>query len=79
MTQRSVGVNDRGLRVGQDHQNAKLTDAEIELLLRFRAAGWGYRRLAAKFEVSKSHVRRICKGAARHQIPSAFRGVPLPD
>lgn len=36
MPRRKVGVNELGLRVGQDHQNAKLTDAEIELLLRFR-------------------------------------------
>ena len=77
-TSRTVGVNDRGLRVGQDHQNAKLTDAEIELLLRLRAEGWGYKTLAAKFEISKAQVRRICSGVARHQIPSAFRRVPVP-
>lgn len=78
MTKRTVGVNERGLRVGQDHQNAKLTDAEIELLLRLRAEGWGYKRLATKFEISKAQVRRIVSGVARHQIPSAFRRVPVP-
>lgn len=78
MQPRNVGVNERGLRVGQDHQNAKLTDAEVELLLRFRAEGWGYKRLAAAFELSKSQVRRICSGLSRHQFPSAFRRVPVP-
>lgn len=75
---RVVGVNERGLRVGQDHQRAKLTNHEVELLLALRAQGWGYRRLAAKFEISKAQVRRICSGEARHQIPSAYRTVPLP-
>ena len=75
MTQRIVGVNERGLRVGQDHQNAKLTDAEIDVLLEFRQRGWGYKRLAKKFEISKAQVRRIVSGAARHQTPSAFRRV----
>lgn len=78
MTPRIVGINDAGNRVGQDHQNAKLTDAEVELLLRLRLAGWGYKRLAQKFEVSKAQVRRIVKGKSRHQIASAFRGVPVP-
>lgn len=78
MTQRIVGVNERGLRVGEDHQNAKLTDAEIDVLLEFRQRGWGYKRLAKKFEISKAQVRRICSGAARHQTPSAFRRVPVP-
>ena len=73
VVKRKIGVNDLGLRVGQDHQNAKLTDAEVETLLRFREQGWGYKRLAAKFEISKAQVRRICSGLARHQIPTRYR------
>ena len=28
--QKTVAVNDAGLRIGEDHPNAKLTDAEVE-------------------------------------------------
>lgn len=69
---RVLGVNDVGIRVGQDHQNAKLTDAEVELLLEFREQGLGYKRLALKFEISKAQVRRICSGDARHQIATRY-------
>lgn len=81
MTKRFVGVNDQGLRVGQDHQNAKLTDAEVELLLRLRAedrAFWSYRRLAEKFEVSKSAVRDYVTGRRRGQVAIEFRVVRVP-
>lgn len=74
---RIVGVNERGLRIGQDHQRAKLTNREVELLLGLREQGWGYRRLAEKFEISKAHTRRICNGEARHQIPMTWRAVTV--
>jgi hypothetical protein len=75
---RVVGVNDRGLRVGEDHQRAKLTDADIEAMLSMRSEGFGYQRLADIFECSKSHVRHIVKGLKRHQRAVAWRRVPVP-
>jgi ribosome-binding protein aMBF1 (putative translation factor) len=74
-----VGVNDAGLRVGQDHHNAKLTDTEVRLLLELREAGWSYNRLAEKFEISKRHVRNICSGKKRGQLAVKFRVVRLPE
>lgn len=74
---RFIGVNDRGLRVGQDHPAAKLSNAEVELMLGFRAEGWSYRKLADKFEVSKSCVRWVVKGLKRHQIAVSWRAVVL--
>lgn len=73
MTQRALAVNDIGRRVGDSHHNAKLTDAEVDLLLSLHAEGWGYRRLAAKFEISKSLARKICKGTVRNQVATAWR------
>ena len=75
MAVRTVGVNDIGRRVGDSHHNAKLTDKDVELLLALHAQGWGYRRLAAKFEVSKSLVRDIVKGKRRGQVATAWRVV----
>jgi DNA invertase Pin-like site-specific DNA recombinase len=77
ITKRVVGVNERGLRVGEDHQNARLTDYEVELLRTMHEhEGVGYRRLAKMFELSKRTVVRICKYQIRNQNPSAFRAVP---
>lgn len=75
----TVGVNDRGLRIGQYHQRAKLTNTEVRLMLELRADGWGYRRLAGVFECSKRHVRDICAGLKRAQLVAEFREVRLPE
>lgn len=73
MRKRIVGVNERGLRVGDSHQNARLTNGEVDLLLALRDEGWSYRLLAEKFEISKSGARYICKGRSRCQIPVRYK------
>lgn len=78
MVKRTVAINERGLRVGEDHQNAKLTNAEIDLLLELREQGWSYRRLAEKFEVSKSAVRWWCIGGRRGGGVVMFKTVHVP-
>lgn len=75
MTKRTVAINERGLRIGEDHQGAKLTNAEVELLLSLREQGWSYRQLAEAFEVSKSAVRWYCIGGRRCQLAVRFKTV----
>lgn len=60
MNKRMVGVNERGLRVGQDHQRAKLTDRDVELIRELHEGGMSYGKIAVKFEVGKSTVQDIC-------------------
>lgn len=72
---RVVRINEAGLRIGEDHHNAKLTDAEVEMLLQLRYEGWGYRRLAAKFEVARNLVVLICRGKRRAQTCAGHRVV----
>ena len=79
MPTRTIAVNAKGHRVGDSHHNAKLTDSEVDSLLELHEEGWGYRKLAAMFEVSKSLVRNICKGRARCQVPTAWRKVYVKD
>lgn len=68
---RYVATNDRGLRIGQDHPNAKLTDLEVEALIRDRGPEdlpvMSYRQLAEKYGISKSGVRHILNGDRRCQ------------
>lgn len=73
MPARTIALNETGRRVGDSHHNAKLTNAEVDLLLSLHDEGLGYRRLSAKFEISKSLARNICKGRARCQTPSAWK------
>lgn len=74
--QLQVAVNEKGYRIGQDHHQAKLTDAEIDLLLTLHHVDkWGYGRLAAKFEISKGMARKYCKGKCRSQTIAGFKMV----
>jgi hypothetical protein len=50
---------------GEEHPQAKLTEADVQHIREMHAEGWGYRRLAKKFEVSKSLIERIVKHLAR--------------
>lgn len=75
---RVVAVGESGQRIGQDHPAAKLSDADVELLLGLRGEGWSYRRLADKFEVSKSQARNICKGRKRCVLAVRWKVVEQP-
>lgn len=75
---RVVKVNERGRRIGEDHQRAVLTDHDVDLMIAIREAeGWGWRRLAKAFGVSKSQARRICLGLRRAHVCAGHRVVPL--
>lgn len=79
MAKRLVGVNSLGIRVGEDHHNAKLTDAEVEIIRELRREGWSYDRLAVKFEVSKSLIRYISQYKLRGHVATQWRTVHVPD
>lgn len=72
---RSVPVNEAGLRIGEGHQNAKLTDAEVELIRQMHEDGLTYDELAEKFEVSKWAIGRICRYERRAQHPVKWKEV----
>lgn len=75
MAKRIVGVNDRGLRVGQDHQRAKLTDAAVELIRRLHEDGLSYRVIAEKMGIAKSTVQDICTYRRRAQTAVRWRTI----
>ena len=68
-----IGVNETGRRVGEGHPRAKLTDHEVELIRVLHEQGWGYRRLAEKFDITRGHAHRICAYASRVQAPVRFK------
>jgi hypothetical protein len=72
---KTVQVNEAGLRIGEDHPRAKLTNREIELFFQLRAEGYGYGMLAKFFEISKAHAQKICNGRSRCQTATRFKEV----
>ena len=74
-SRRIVAIGESGHRIGEDHPNAKLSNREVDLVLELREAGWSYRRISLKMEISKTHVRYICLGRLRAQTPAKWRTV----
>lgn len=68
-----IGVNAAGLRVGQYHQRAKLSDAAVESIRMLREDGISYRVIAEKFEVSPMLVCYICQYKRRVSAVVRFR------
>lgn len=54
-----------GLRRGELHPKAVLTDHEVELVRQLHEQGVGYKTLVKKFEVSKRSIRDICSYKTR--------------
>ena len=77
--QTTVAVNERGLRIGEDHQNARYTNAEIEMVLTLRDEDKSYGEIARLVEMPKSTVRDICIGRRRCQYPADFKTVRVPE
>lgn len=76
MVKKTIGVNEKGLRVGESHQRAKLTNAEVDRMRKLHEEeGFGYRRLARMFEVGRTTVCQICRYEVRNQPVVAFRKV----
>lgn len=72
---RMVAVNERGVRVGETHPRAVVSDHDIGLMLELREEGFSYGWLAKKFEISKKQCWRICTGQQRAQTAVSWRRV----
>lgn len=73
MERRFVRVNEHGRRIGEDHHRAKLSDADVDLILELRDEGLSYAAIAHKMDhvpsgIAKSTVRDICAGRIRGQV-----------
>jgi len=56
-----IAVDENGLRIGETHPNAKLTDAQVDLMRDLREVnGWTYDQLAEHFGVPYITVQKIC-------------------
>ena len=77
MTKIIVAVNERGLRVGDSHQNAKYSNAEVDLVLQLRDDGFSYGKIVKMMEMPKSTVASIIKGCRRCQFADKYKIVEV--
>lgn len=68
-----LAINEAGRRIGDSHHRAKLTDHEVEQVLQLHTEGYGYRKMATMFDVSKSTIRSIVTGRCRAQFPASWK------
>ena len=50
---------------GETHPRAKLSDDDVRLVRELHDEGLGYKRIAEKFETSRSTVRNVCTHRTR--------------
>lgn len=56
-----IAVDENGLRIGQTHPNAKLTDAEVDQIRDLHElANWDYTKLAQAYAVPYITIQKIC-------------------
>lgn len=72
---REVSVNERGLRIGEGHPKADLTDAEVEAIRELNEGGMSYGQLAKKFDQSKGAIAKICRYERRGQFVAKWKKV----
>lgn len=75
---KTVAINACGFLIGEDHQNAKLTNSEVDLVRELHEEfGFSYGVLAEKFGVSRASIAKICRYERRAQSAANFKTVPV--
>lgn len=80
---RYLALNCEGRVIGADHHSAKLSEADVALILGLRDEGLSYAAIAAKFDdevtVTKQTVMLICQGRRRAQLVMGHKRVAVPE
>lgn len=72
----TFGINDRGIRLGEAHHNAKLTDAEVDQIRDLHENGaMGYKMIAHNYSVHRNTVKDICDFKHRATTPADYRTI----
>lgn len=73
---RMVATNDRGMRIGQYHHNAKMSDAMVDRIRELHEdEGIGYKKIAKLLSISRHTVRDICRYDRRAQTYEHWKRV----
>ena len=70
----TYALNGKGFRIGESHQNAKLADCEVELIIRLYESGeWTAIELASKFDINRRTVHSYLSGERRAQSVAGYK------
>ncbi len=72
-----VKLNEAGRPIGESHPRAKLTDAEVDLVIGLIEDGLSLAHVALKFGVSKSCIQHIASGRNRSQTTARVVSVEI--
>lgn len=74
-----VAYNESGLRIGETHHNARLSDAIVDRIRELHEDfGWGYLAICRELHLSLPTVRKICTYERRAQTPVRWRRLRIP-
>jgi hypothetical protein len=77
---RMVAITDQGLRMGEDHPNAKLTNEQIDRIRDLHEDhDLNYRQLAEMFGVSKGMIAGVCQYRRRALTPFGWKKLEFED
>lgn len=69
-----IAVDENGLRIGETHHRAKLTDAEVDQIRDLRETErWSLERLAEKFNAPKATIQFICEYKRRASTIASWK------
>lgn len=68
-----VAINDRGRVIGEDHQRARFSDREIDLMRTLYERGAGPSEIARAFDTTKRYVMKVVNYEVRAQTPAGYR------
>lgn len=71
---RVIALNAAGMRIGETHHNATISDATVDQIRDLREdEGWTYARLAEHFGIGYSTIAKICTYERRAQTPERWK------
>lgn len=71
-------MNEKGYRVGESHQLAKLSNNDVDLIRQLHPA-LSYREIAQKFDVHKSTIQKIISCESRGQFADNWKTITEVD
>lgn len=80
MVRKVVAVNERGQRVGEDHQKSRLTNEQVDRVRDLHELhDLSYGQLSKMFGVSKNCIADICKYRRRVATPFGWKTLHIEE
>ena len=76
MKRKIVALNASGMRIGETHHNATISDGVVDRIRELREDhGWMYSELSEHFGINYSTIAKICTYERRAQTPERYKTI----